>query len=1028
MISFKINGVVKDKDSNAPLEGLFIKAYDKDLLFDDLLGSAISNAAGEFEIIFEPQDFRDFFEARPDIYFKVFRSSGGKLVYDSSEAVRWNAGRNTRFEILIPAGQLGEADEKDMIFSGDDGKARKSFEIGDSLTVSIGGLRPGHTYDINVAASGKDLFSSTLITNRRGEIEPTILWPQIGLDDPSSGEVYSIAEAKEKWKGKSITVSVISGQKKITTATISVEVAVNRPVIMSTDLGGRPLNGFEAGKHGINLALYNLSARDMVRIYMVQSHQDWSTGDQFTIASFNNGKPAIREVELSKLGENRIFEFANAKILRPGAYDFIVRPLRYGYEEDEQLRLLPSDIVGSRRLTGIVIRENFWLAKPVLGGCVNKLPVSGRSVSGAPYFSYTDTFEIGEDVYAALDPGIVDPGNISKMCALYVIQSKDDVQWNADNSLNHLGVLGGNAAVQKIKVQSGCVNANKRLVWPNAQQTGQYDIIADFGNNTPDANLFVPDNAYNTPLDIIDGYFVAGFRVVQDPGTMSDFANVGNWNYDEGVVSGMGLQGTVTVQDETGSYHDPGGFSTVNTNVPMRAHVYFPTDSPGIIDPAQISGASPNYPLIVIVHGNGHSYTSYDFLLQHFARNGFIAASIHLVANMSALGRANVFFHHMTVLNTKFGAKVQNNIGIMGHSRGGEAVLKVARLNQQQGLGHNINAVISLAPTDQYGSEVLGGAWAKPYFVLYGSRDGDVAGWPPYAGYTIPNIGFALYDRANSQAKSMCFVYGATHNGFITVNDGGIAGAIAVSTQKAITQAYMNAFFRMHLKNEPKWEGIFTGEWKPASVSQTAANLYMQFRHTSKRTVDEFEDAVSNWQSSTIGGTVSQTNLPVVPEEGRMFHFSAAVPGLDPNCPHDTKGLKMRWDNLGDRVDFSIPAAQSDVSGFSVLSFRVTQKAFSADNPANQSQNFRVALKDSANNERGVRVSAFNDIPFPDPHPFGTGFTKSAMNTVRIPLKSYTIVCAGQVQVNIQAITSVSFIFSENVKGEIEIDELEFSN
>ena len=44
-----------------------------------------------------------------------------------------------------------------------------------------------------------------------------------------------------------------------------------------------------------------------------------------------------------------------------------------------------------------------------------------------------------------IDPGIVDPNNISKMCALYVIQSKDGAAWGMNNGLTHLPVLGGNA-------------------------------------------------------------------------------------------------------------------------------------------------------------------------------------------------------------------------------------------------------------------------------------------------------------------------------------------------------------------------------------------------------------------------------------------------------------------------------------------------------------------------------------------------------------------------------------------------------
>ena len=717
-----------------------------------------------------------------------------------------------------------------------------------------------------------------------------------------------------------------------------------------------------------------------------------------------------------------------------------MRRLRYGHEDNEALQLLAGDVVGGRHTTGVVIRDSFWTFKPVLGGCVNKIPVSGRSLPGTPYFQYSDVFEVGENVYAAIDPGIVDPGNISKMCAFYVVQNKTDAQWNADNSLNHLALLGGNAAVLKVKVQSGCINANKVLVWPNATAVGEYDLVADFGNNTPNAAAFVPDNAYDTPLDVIDGYFVTGFRVVEDPGTMSDpglFAGV--WSYDENVVAGMGLAGTVTVDDENGFYTTPGAFSVLTRQVRLKAHVCFPADAPGVTDPAQISTSKQNYPLVVIVHGNGQDYTSYDFLLQHFARNGFVAASIDnrflnggvLVHGMHGLGRANNFFEHLAVLKAKFGTALQNNVGVLGHSRGGEAAVKIARLNQQTGAGNAVNAVFSLAPTDQYGKEVLALPFAAPYFVLYGSRDGDVAGWSPFqTGFGDWRMsGFSLYDRASDAPKSMAFVYRATHNGFITTNsDNPGDSPIPEATQKAITQAYANAFFRQHLRGEAQWQGIFRGEWKPASVIATGAELYVQYREPGGKTIDDFEGAVANWQASTIGGSVSHGGtLPVDPFEARLFDFSPGNPGLDTQSPHDSKGLKVRWDTIGDRLVWTIPAAHKDVSGYGTLSLRITQKEASASNPANQPQDLRVSLKDSANNTRAIRVGSFGAVPYPDQRS-NSDLRKSALSTIRIPLKSYTIVCAGQPKVDLQNVVELALDFSLKPAGEIEIDEIEFTS
>jgi hypothetical protein len=171
---------------------------------------------------------------------------------------------------------------------------------------------------------------------------------------------------------------------------------------------------------------------------------------------------------------------------------------------------------------------------------------------------------------------------------------------------------------------------------------------------------------------------------------------------------------------------------------------------------------------------------------------------------------------------------------------------------------------------------------------------------------------------------------------------------------------------------------------------------------------------------------VTQTGLPANPSEGKL-HDVPAASGLDPKSPHDSKGQRLAWNSAADRLEWAIPAGQRDVSGYAAVSLRIGQTADSVSNPANQPQNLRVALRDGMGNERAVRVGAFSEVPYPDVR-VDNAYTKSALATVRIPLASYTIVCAGQVKVDLTDVVSLALAFSETPSGEVEIDEIEFTS
>lgn len=911
--------------------------------------------------------------------------------------------------------QLAAGAKHPIIIPVDETGARlDTIALGDALVIRAFGLHPSTHYMVVIHKDSREVRAESVISDRNGIVSDFIAWPLAGIDDPHEKESLSITKAKEKWAGHTLELS-LRDVKKNTVAESRVKLVENeKPFALPTDAHDSLLSGFEVGSADARLTLVNFAKGTQVRIWMVPRQHEWRTGDHIRPVAFSRKHHSHVDVTLE--GHEQHVVVRKAAELAPGAYDFIIRHLRYGYDDDDQMTLRAEDVVVGRRSTGLVVREQFMPSKVIAGGCVNLQQIACRRTLGGgwPYVQFTDTFQVGEDVWGTLDPNAIDPAHVAKAAAIYVVPHKTAAQWTADNSLSHLAVLGGNAATQKWVTQTWCVNANLHLLWPAALQPGEYDIVVDFGNNSPTLAGFAQDDHYDMPLDMIDGYIQPGFRVVLDPSVDTSFAHVGAFSYDETT------QGSVVVTTDYGG----------NVTVPLKANVRFPADIAGATAPAQISAAQASYPVVVLVHGNSgalNSYQGYDYLLDHLARNGFIAVSIHMQPGQTGTDRARVLQNHLPIIFGMFGAHAANNVGIMGHSRGGEAVVIAARLNQQEVWGYNINAVISLAPTNQYTYEHFSGAWAKPYLVIYGSLDGDLGG--------IGDTGFELYDHASQMNKSMMFVYRACHDRFNTVwGDGDFffgqltpadqAAVLSANSHQLIAKGYMSAFFRQHLKGESQWAGIFRGEWVPAAVQASDADMriYPQYEDTTVQTMDDFEGVHTpvSWQTSTIGDAVSESGLPVAPQENDLRT-------MDAHSPHATAGLLLRWDGVTDTLDYDIPVGQRDVSGFEALSFRISQKVGSASNPANQVQDLRLTLTDGAGHSRAIRISKLTDIPYP--HVRGiAALVKSAMRTIRIPLTAYHIHCYNVDQVDLTDITTISFQFAEKVTGEIEIDSIQFTN
>ncbi len=84
MTNYSLEGEIIDSDLK-PMEGLKIRAYDDDpwLNADDLLGKAITDSDGAFEIEFDESKFKgfwEFLEGTPDVYLIVEDDQGNSIM------------------------------------------------------------------------------------------------------------------------------------------------------------------------------------------------------------------------------------------------------------------------------------------------------------------------------------------------------------------------------------------------------------------------------------------------------------------------------------------------------------------------------------------------------------------------------------------------------------------------------------------------------------------------------------------------------------------------------------------------------------------------------------------------------------------------------------------------------------------------------------------------------------------------------------------------------------------------------------
>ncbi|WP_246486601.1 Calx-beta domain-containing protein [Kribbella qitaiheensis] len=457
------------------------------------------------------------------------------------------------------------------------------------------------------------------------------------------------------------------------------------------------------------------------------------------------------------------------------------------------------------------------------------------------------------------------------------------------------------------------------------------------------------------------------------------------------------------------------------------------------------------------------SYRGYDGAAKALASNGYQVVSISAdainaydggVVDTGAQARAELILDHLDLwkkwstlgggpFGSKFVGKVDlTNVGLMGHSRGGEGVARAAVLNADRGGKYGIRAVLPLAPTDFARATVPGVAMS----VILPYCDGDVSDLQGQKFYDDTRYSVT----GDTAPRSTVTVLGANHNFFNTEWTPGqseapsnddwygeddkaspcgakYAGRLTPKQQQAVGTAYVVGFFRLQLGHETQFYGLLDGSnSRAASAGNSVVRVVSQAPAGSRRDLNHFDQAlkagaVTGNAKATVcagvdapaGRAVADTAKCVTSEDSAQSpHWIEAY--LAAKTP-TTAVTKLTWTGKNGAVRVNLTAAQRDVRRYSALSFRA------APDPAGAPKtDLSVVVIDGKGKSVSIPASSLGDALVRMPGSNDSGLPKNLLRTVRIPTSSLK-------GINLRDVRAVELRTDKVASGSVFISDLAFS-
>jgi hypothetical protein len=330
-------------------------------------------------------------------------------------------------------------------------------------------------------------------------------------------------------------------------------------------------------------------------------------------------------------------------------------------------------------------------------------------------------------------------------------------------------------------------------------------------------------------------------------------------------------------------------------SLPRNARVWYP------------QGKGP-FPLALIVHGNhlaqDFSDPGYDYLGELLASRGIILASVdenflngsytNLFKGLKTENDARgwMLLEHLKLWrewnadsSSLFYEKIDmENIALMGHSRGGEAVAHAALFNSLPYYPDNakvafdydfsLKSIVAIAPADgQYQPAGIRTPLRDvSYFVIHGSHDADVQSF----------VGMRQYERVTFSEnfkgfKSSLYVYNANHGQFNTswgrrdyqrprIDLINLKQLMPKEDQEKIAKTFISAFLEITLKDREELIPLFmdyrTGRnWLPETI------FLNRFDQPDMQYIVRFDEDLDLTTTSLPGGIIETENLTVWREQ-----------------------------------------------------------------------------------------------------------------------------------------------------------------